>query len=117
MPEHEPPPTDDPPGMARYVVGFLVKGPHWGEGSDEEQERIQAAHVASNQRLLTIGAAAALGPFLDGGSVRGLLVFRETSHERIRSLVAEDPALLTGRLVLELRPWLGPAGLSTTYAP
>jgi uncharacterized protein len=109
--------SDFPPGMVRYIVGFLRKGPHWGEGPEDEAERIQEAHVANNRRMRAIGAIAVAGPFLDDGDLRGLLFFRETSPEKIRALVAEDPAIAQGRLVLDLRPWLGFDGLRTNDPP
>ncbi len=106
-----------PPGMVRYLVGFLWKGPHHGEGTPEERDRMQASHLANNAHLMEIGAAAVVGPFLDDGALRGLFIFREASVERIRALVAVDPAIAAGQLTLELRPWLGFDGLRTNPPP
>jgi uncharacterized protein len=108
-----PNPDELPPGMTRYVVGFLWKGPHHGEGSGAEREQVQALHLANNHRMRELGALALAGPFLDDGPLRGLFVFHETSLHRIRELTAEDPAISQGRLTLELHPWLGLEGLRT----
>ncbi|MCI4326706.1 MAG: YciI family protein [Thermoplasmata archaeon] len=104
---------DFPPGMTRYVIGFLWKGPHHGEGSPAEQDEVQSLHLANTDRMRKLGALAVAGPFLDDGPLRGLYVFYETSVQRIRELAAEDPAISGGRLTLELHPWLGLEGLRT----
>ena len=50
------------------------------------------------------------GPFESEGALRGVLVFRTQDPQRIRSLVAEDPAVKAGRLGVDLYPWSIPRG-------
>ncbi|HRK22362.1 MAG TPA: proton-conducting transporter membrane subunit, partial [Fimbriimonadaceae bacterium] len=42
------------------------------------------------------------GPFLDGTSLRGLLVFRETDQAKIKMMLDVDPLVKAGRLTYEL---------------
>ncbi|MCI4336967.1 MAG: YciI family protein [Thermoplasmata archaeon] len=106
-----------PPGMVRYLLGFLTKGPHWGEGSEAEREAVQREHVANNRRLQANGAQAVSGPLLDHSDLRGILISRDAPEARIRELVAADPAIASGPLRPELRPFLAFDGLRTNAPP
>lgn len=106
---------EPPPGMAAYVVAFLKKAPEAKEGSAEDAT-LMAAHLANLRALVVSGDAVAVGPFADDGDVRGLVVFRDMPVERARELLASDPFVRAGRLVVEAHPWWGPAGVGAGYA-
>jgi acetyl esterase len=97
--------------MSNYIVGFLRKGPGWSPGESAENRKIQEGHLANINKMAAAGKLAVAGPFTDGGDVRGILIFRNTTLDEAKSLVAADPAVKAGRLVLELHPWFAGAGL------
>jgi hypothetical protein len=45
------------------------------------------------------------------GDSQGMYVFAVDSVEEAEGLVAEDPAVQSGKLAFEFQPWLAPAGL------
>src|SRR5580700_4058406 len=97
--------------MSNYIVGFLRKGPSWSPGETEESRKIQEGHLANINRMAGAGKLAVAGPFTDGGDMRGIFIFKNTTMEEAKTLVAADPAVKSGRLVLELHPWFSAAGL------
>ena len=97
-------------GMAQYVMAFLKKGPNRPTDPDEAA-RLQAAHMDNIGRLAEEGKLALAGPFMDDGDIRGIYIFNVTSIDEARALTEPDPATQAGRLVMELHPWYGRAGL------
>jgi len=55
--------------------------------------------------------ATDVGRHASGADLRGIFVFRADSTERLRRLAADDPAIRSGRLVLDLFSWSAPAGI------
>lgn len=43
---------------------------------------------------------------MDDGDWRGIFIFKCASLEEARALAATDPAVQTGRLKIEIHPWL-----------
>ena len=79
---------------------------------DEELERIQREHMAYHDRLRESGDVATNGP-VDGQpdpSLRGLTFYRTGSLERSRELAEADPAVLAGRLCVDIMTWYCPPG-------
>jgi len=79
--------------------------------SEEALDTLQAAHLAFNARMREEGHAVITGP-LSGQpdeSLRGIDVFR-TSVEETRKLVAQDPSVMAGRLVVDVCTWYMPPG-------
>jgi uncharacterized protein YciI len=79
---------------------------------DEELERIQREHLAYHARLRESGDVVTNGP-VDGQpdpSLRGLTFYRTGSVERSRELAEADPAVLAGRLAVEIMTWYCPPG-------
>ena len=107
----EPPPLP----MANYHFGLLRKGPAWTAQRTPATDSIQAGHMANIGRMAEEGALLAAGPLLDGGTIRGVLIFRADSTVRPRALVARDPAVKAGRLALDLYAWNAPAGIGEPY--
>src|SRR5688500_1033640 len=96
-----------PPDMDRYVVGILMRGPAWTGKETPEREKLVAAHLAHIGKMAQTGRLVAAGPFLDGGTIAGILIFHGTSIDEARALASEDPTVKSGHLTLELHPWLG----------
>lgn len=96
-------------GMKRYVMAFLKSGPNRDQDPEAAQE-IQAGHMAHIASMAESGKLVLAGPFLDGGDIRGIFVFDATMEEA-EALTAADPAVQSGRLVMELHSWYGSAAL------
>lgn len=103
------------PEMSAYQFGLLRRGPSWSAVRTPATDSIQAGHLANIGRMAEQGILVAAGPLVDGGDLRGVLVFRADSVERLRAEVARDPAVRAGRLTLDLHPWFAPAGIGEPY--
>jgi uncharacterized protein YciI len=82
------------------------------EYPDAELDRIQREHLAYHARLRESGHVVTNGP-VDGQpdqSLRGLAFYRTGSVEQSRQLAEADPAVLAGRLTVEIMTWLCPPG-------
>ena len=79
---------------------------------DEELERIQREHLAYHDRLRASGEVATNGPVVGqpDPSLRGLTFYRTGSVERSRELAEADPAVLAGRLAVDIMTWYCPPG-------
>jgi acetyl esterase len=97
--------------MTNYVVGFLRKGPNSGSGDAAETQKLMEGHMANIRKMAAGGKLAVAGPFADNGDLRGMFIFKNTTLEEAKAMVAADPALKAGRFVLELHPWYSGAGL------
>jgi uncharacterized protein YndB with AHSA1/START domain/uncharacterized protein YciI len=95
--------TDIPRNLTRYFVVFLLEG---ADRTQPEQEvaEIQKRHLAYIRQQTEAGVYTLAGPFLDGGSVKGVLVVKAGSEADCREIVAADPAVKAGRLALEIHP-------------
>lgn len=79
---------------------------------DEELERIQREHLAYHERLRQSGDVVTNGPVVGqpDTSLRGLTFYRTGSVERSRELAEADPAVLAGRLAVDIMTWYCPPG-------
>ena len=73
---------------------------------DDEQDRVQEAHLAFLDRLRKEGVMGAAGPFRDHAdeTLRGLCVYR-TGIEEARRHASNDPAVQAGLLEAEPITW------------
>ena len=97
-------------GMRQYVIAFLKRGPNRSQDSIEAAN-LQRAHLDNIGRLAKEGKLALAGPFLDDGDLRGIYIFNVKTIAEAEELTKSDPAIQQGRLVMELHPWYGSAGL------
>ena len=94
----------------RWFWLLLLKlGPDRGH-DEETADRIQRAHLAHLFELEAEGKLRMFGPVLDAGELRGIGVVTVPTRAEAESLMADDPAVLAGRLVLEIRPWFTKPG-------
>lgn len=97
--------------MTTYIVGFLSKGPKWTPEVTEETKAIQAGHMENIRKMAATGKLTVAGPFADGGDLRGMFIFSGTTVDEVKAMVAEDPAVKAGRLVLDVKPWMAAKGI------
>ena len=98
--------------MTTYYMAFLKKGPQWSPEITEETNKVQAAHLANIERLVEEGKMILAGPFLDEWEVRGIFVYKVDSMEEAIALTKQDPAVIAGRLSLEVHPWYSAKGIT-----
>ncbi|MFN8206002.1 MAG: YciI family protein [Bacteroidales bacterium] len=97
-------------GMKPMVMVYLKKGPVRNQDSATAAE-IQKGHMANIEKLARERKLLLAGPFLDEGEVRGIFIFDVPTVEEARKLTETDPAVQSGRLIMELHPWYGSAAL------
>jgi uncharacterized protein YciI len=103
----DPPP---PESMRGYVMGLLYRGPI-SPATAQASEEIHRAHLAAIGRLQREGRIVLVGPFMDGGDLRGICLFNTTSIEEANALFDTDPAVAAGVFRVELHPWYGAKGI------
>ena len=79
--------------MTTYTVGILRKGPNWTAADTPETRRMQAAHMANIQKMAATGKLIVAGPMGDEGDLRGVFIFKETTPDEARAMMAADPAV------------------------
>lgn len=100
-----PTPAARPARDVRYLVLHLP-GPAWDSAkSSFEQVGIQD-HVEHYRRLNQQGKLEFGGPFMDAKAGGMMIPSAGLSEAEIRQFAADDPAVKTGLLVAEIRPWL-----------
>ena len=99
--------------MANYQLAFLVAGPNRkpGDGEAPETQKINEGHMAHIRAMGDAGKLLAAGPFVDDGTLRGILVMRAASLDEARTLASQDPAVKAGRLVVDIHPWMVAEGV------
>ncbi len=102
--------------MKTYYMVFLKSGENRSQ-SKEEADKIQAGHMAHINKMAEEGVLILAGPFLDNGDIRGIFIFDVASQEEAEAWTQKDPAVISGRLVMEIHPWYGPKGLTYQGAP
>jgi uncharacterized protein YciI/predicted enzyme related to lactoylglutathione lyase len=87
---------------------------HWlmllkvGPRRDQDEataERIQHDHLRHLFELEEAGQLTLFGPVEDAGDLRGIGVLTVETRAQAEALMAEDPAVVAGRLRVEVRPW------------
>ena len=89
----------------RYVV-FHRPGPQWKSGLDFREQEGVREHVGHYQKLHESGKLELGGPFLvqDAGGM--MVATGDVSREELEAFAAADPAVRSGLLTYEIRPWL-----------
>lgn len=100
----------DARGMRHYVLVVLKTGPK-RVPDGPARDAMFAGHFASINRLAEAGQLAVAGPFGKGGDWRGLFVLAVKTVEEAAKLVATDPVIESGEMVVEFHPWYGSAAL------
>ncbi len=96
--------------MTMYYMAFLKRGPDRSHDS-LTAARIQEEHMAHIMRMAEDKKLVLAGPFMDDGDLRGIFIFNVANMEEAVELTNQDPAVKSGRLVMEIHPWYGPVQL------
>ena len=88
----------------RYVV-FHTPGPAWQSGVDFREQPSVQEHVAHYLQLYEQGTLELGGPFLVQDSGGMMVTVKGITYEEIESFAAADPAVQSGLLNFEIRPW------------
>ncbi len=102
-------------GMKKYIFAYLKRGPKRNQDSIEIAQ-IQKGHMDNINRLAKEGKLILAGPFFDDTEVRGIFIFNVESIAEAEALINTDPAIKSGRLIMELHPWYGSAALMEVNA-
>jgi len=95
--------------MKKYFMAFLKTGPN-RDHTEEEAIEIQKGHMDHLNWLAEEKKISIAGPFADDGDIRGIVIFNVPTQEKVEELVALDPAVKAGRLILEVHPWWAAKG-------
>lgn len=97
--------------LTKRYLAFLTRGDKWTAEKTPATEEIQKGHMANINKLADMKKLVAAGPFGDNGRLRGIFVFRVSTLEEAKALTATDPAVQSGRLAMDIHPWLIPEGV------
>jgi uncharacterized protein YciI len=97
--------TDQPARPIRFVV-IHKPGPKWQYGVDYRQQEGVGEHVQHYLKLHAQGKLQLGGPFLQSDMGVMMITTREVTHEEIEAFAAADPAVQSGLLIFEIRPWM-----------
>ena len=101
--------------LEAYELVLLRRPENAPAYDDAELERIQREHLAHHARLRESGHVVTNGPVTDqrDPALRGLTFYRTGSLEEARRLAEADPAVLAGRLTVDIMTWYCPPGTMT----
>ena len=103
-------------GLSRYYVAFLRPDPARKTLSNQEAERIQAAHMANIHKMADDGVLVSAGPFEDTPhTISGIFIFKVDSKQHALSIALKDPTVLEHRNTIDVHEWEGPAGIGDEY--
>ncbi|HEX5496261.1 MAG TPA: YciI family protein [Mycobacteriales bacterium] len=93
--------------LEAFELVILRRPPDARDYDEPTLERIQREHMAYGDSLGQAGRTVAHGPVLDqpDESVRGMAFYRTGSLAEARRLAEQDPAVLAGRLAVEVMTW------------
>ncbi|MEO8134291.1 MAG: YciI family protein [Betaproteobacteria bacterium] len=89
----------------RFVVVHSV-GPNWKPGVPAFEQEGLRQHVGHYAGLLKSGKLLMGGPFMDQRSGGIMIAQPDVTEDELRKFAAEDPAVKSGLLMFEVRPWL-----------
>ena len=95
--------------MKQYIFCMLKKGPNRGQ-DENEVKKIQDGHMNHLNKMADENKLIIAGPMGDDGELRGILIFDVKSVEEAQLLASKDPAIVSGRLVMEIHPWWAAKG-------
>ncbi|MFY0254029.1 YciI family protein [Chitinophaga sp. 30R24] len=90
--------------LKRYWMVFLRKGRQRNQDTTNT-EKIQHAHLNHLSKLAAAGQLLVAGPFSKDDDLRGILIMNCGDSLEVISLINQDPAITSGRLRFEVKPW------------
>jgi uncharacterized protein YciI len=97
--------VEKPMKDVRFVV-LHSPGPKWLPGKILFEQAGVREHVEHYRKFLEAGKLALGGPHLDGKAGGMMIPAAGVSEEEVAKYAAEDPAVKSGLLLAEVRPWL-----------
>jgi len=95
----------DAPRPIRYVV-FHRPGPKWQYGVAFREQDGVGQHVQYYLKFHEQGKLELGGPFLSQDAGGMMVATKDVSQDELEAFAAFDPAVKSGLLVYEVRPWL-----------
>jgi uncharacterized protein len=95
--------------MKQYFLVLLKRGPNVDMDSVKVQE-VQKGHMAHINKMAEEKKLVAAGPFGDNTDLRGIFIFDVATMEEVVELTNSDPAVKSGRLIMEIHPWWAARG-------
>lgn len=95
--------------MKQYFMCFLKVGPRRNQ-DEASAAAIQEAHLAHLAELGRQRKICLAGPFGDDSGIQGVVIYSTPTYEEAVSLANQDPAVLAGRLVVEIHPFWAAVG-------
>ena len=89
----------------RYVV-LHKPGPKWQYGVDYREQAGVGEHVQHYMKFHEQGKLELGGPFLLPDMGVMMVTTKDISREEIEAFAAADPAVQSGLLLIEIRPWM-----------
>jgi uncharacterized protein YciI len=89
----------------RHVI-VHTPGPAWVAGKPPFEQPGIEAHIAHYRQLQQQGKLALGGPFLDGAGGGMMIAEPGVPESELAAFAQADPAVKSGLLRAELRPWL-----------
>jgi uncharacterized protein len=104
-----------PVDLEAYELVMLRRPENAPDYDDAELERIQQEHLAHHERLRDSGHVVTNGPVSDqpDPALRGLTFYRTGSLEEARKFAEADPAVIAGRLTVDIMTWYCRPGTMT----
>ncbi len=101
--------------LEAYELVLLRRPENAPAYDDAELDRIQREHLAHHARLRESGHVVTNGPVAEQSdpALRGLAFYRTGSLDQARQLAESDPAVLAGRLTVDIMTWYCPPGTMT----
>jgi uncharacterized protein YciI len=89
--------------QVRQLV-FLVNVANPPTLTDSQQAVIQQAHLTRLEALYTARTALVVGPLVDAGAIRGVVLLDVGSMDEAREIMRDDPWIRAGQLTAEIHP-------------
>jgi uncharacterized protein len=108
----EPSSDTETPEFDRFEFVLLKRPATYPEYSDEEVDRLQELHVSHLRTLSAAGTIRVAGPFDEqrDQSLRGFALYQTGSLDRARAIAESDPAVMAGRLEVDVMYFYCPKG-------
>lgn len=90
--------------IRKYFFVMLLTGKSRSQDSFTAA-KIQEGHMANINRLYYEGKLKVAGPFGDDGNWKGIFIFDCATKEEVEKILQTDPAIKSGRLAYEIKPW------------
>lgn len=80
-----------------FLLRLIPPRPTFATDMDAEERQVMLAHGAFLRQYVESGTIIVMGPVQDPAGPWGLAVFEAGSEDEVRSIVARDPTVLSGR--------------------